>query len=270
MGLWLDTGQKSASLQTLGLWLDSGQKYANKPSRLEKKAAWLSPDGPFFALYIILITPAGGFSSFPRDFVVVAEFVAHHNGVSRFGLGPVEEVVRGVEEVPGRGALVRVAPEDALGDCDNLHVGLGEFVFNSFLENRGLEVLGHVEDFRVLVALVDDDELVAPVAGAEDAGIPLQGLHHGSHEGNALVTGLMAVIVVVFLEVVDIENLDGPVLAALGRPVEGHARVSIEAGPVVHLGQGVRDGLLLQDLVLLLDLPVDAGQVVEGLPCGSR
>ena len=69
------------SLQTLGLWLDSGQKYANKPSRLEKKAAWLSPDGPFFALYIILITPAGGFhpshgtsSSSPSLWPIIMEF----------------------------------------------------------------------------------------------------------------------------------------------------------------------------------------------------
>ena len=117
LGLWLDTVQKSASLstcsgsiaysrakvrqqafpswaygliqgksppgslQTLGLWLCSGQKYANKPSRLEKKAAWLSPDGPFFALYIILITPAGGFhpshgtsSSSPSLWPIIMEF----------------------------------------------------------------------------------------------------------------------------------------------------------------------------------------------------
>ena len=176
--------------------------------------------------------------------------VADHILALAFGLE--DEAVGMADEVLEGGAVPRVGRQPARNGEFALHL-LADVAESAIAEELA-ETRGDVVDGGGVVAggvartgrLVEDDgELIAP-----DAAHAVVGADRGVQESDRLaedvVSGLVAVGVVVALEVVDIEEEDRDRPAQRRRVLEERVRESFEVATILRTGQGVGVGLVAE------------------------
>ncbi|MCS7033827.1 MAG: hypothetical protein NZ561_07510, partial [Phycisphaerae bacterium] len=73
----------------------------------------------------------------------------------------------------------------------------------------------------------------------------------------------MAVLIVVFLEIVDVEQKQRDQAELLDGPLAGLAQILFEVTPVVESGELIRDGQMLQSGKLFLQNQQPTGQVSQ-------
>ena len=132
--------------------------------------------------------------------------------------------------------------------------------------------------FRARGPVEEGDELLAAVAG-DDVSAPPGGLDDVGHGRERDVPLLVAVVVVVVLEVVDVEHHERDEVAGLGRAVDLDRQALAEEPEVVEAGEGIGDRALvglaheageaahaldLQPVELLQDVRALAQQEPEG------
>ena len=122
------------------------------------------------------------------------------------------------------------------------------------VKNTLPQTVRHRKNLVLRLVLVNNDKLIPAVPRAEGvAALHFPQLVRNRHDAG--ISRLMAVVIVVFLEVVDVENLYRKCSLVIPRPLKRPLQIIIQPEPVRQTRQRIRLGLLQQALVRLLHLP---------------